>query len=567
MYHEAWSFRLKMFGLESVCKRMVVLFRRLSVFVLIAYASVGIGDEESTDGVHAHQSSHPLEGTLVFNAKNIEITEHARVGWFPEFTEELPPIEVELVVSGSNLIPANRGLVTTDHDRLDYIVSAGSIQQEGEELYAGLPFTIVNRVGNCTHNGVIRFKFNDSIQDGSLVVNQETCHFVKVDIEADLEIDWKSHAIKNRDEVIESYELEVASRLPVQSIETLVEKTGTDISKLMDVLPKDDGLSILGVYFDGIHYTTECRTRGEPYPYCDEMLFTSFSTAKSTFPAVVLLRLAQQYGLEVYDTRITKFIPETKSSLGSWREVTFDHVGDMASGNFNIKVPMADPSPGNFYADLDEAGKLAAALSWSDGAPPGSQFIYQTADTFILTVALNRFIESLDIGYDDAYKYLVAEVFEPLNLSDELADTRRTQEEGIPNSGSAFGGMGMWFNRDGIARLSKLLLHDGGMVGDTQVLHPDALAETLQRNGPPHGLATNFFGTYYNNGMWALPVHEILPDAFECDVWVPYMSGLSGVRVTLLPNDVIIYYFNDTQSFPIAEVIEFGNQLKSICHD
>ena len=522
-----------------------------------------------TDYSNASVEAPPFEGILTLEPQDLEVVEHQRMDWFPPVRGDLPKMKLAIVFHEGVVIPVERGLVTTQHTHFDYIASAGSVWQEGGKNWVGLPFTLINRFGNCTHNGVFNIRYDqEKVYEITISINQETCHFVQFDMRGSIaEFNFENQTIAERDDVIRQYEQEEDARIPTATIEELEEQTGSDIGDLMNVLPQDDGLTILGVYYDGVHYTTECRTRDDPYPYCDQMLLTSFSTAKSTFPALVLMELAQQYGLGVYEEQISEYLPEVQGSNGVWQNVTFDHVGDMTSGNFEIDDPLADATPANFYSDISQAEKLDAALIWKNGAPAGSKFIYQTADTFILVSVLDRFLKSMNDESLDSFNHLVDKVMRPLHLTPELMASRRTREEGVPNAGTAFGGMGMWWNRDGIVRLAKFMSIDQGRIGEKQILHPIALAETLQRQEPPNGIATKFFGTYYNNGMWALPIHEVLPNLFSCDVWVPYMSGLSGVRVTLFPNDTIIYYFNDTQSFPIVEAAVFANQLRPFCEE
>lgn len=538
---------------------------------LLTWVALSINAQwvEFTDYSNESVDAPPFEGVLVLDPIGLDVVEHQRMNWFPPVRGDLPKMNLEIVFHDGVVIPVERGLVTTQHPHFDYLASAGSVWQDGGENWVGIPFTLIHRFGNCTHNGVFNIRYDaEKVYEINVLINQETCHFVKFDLQGSVaEFSFETKTMPERDEVIRQYEQEENARIPTATIKELEEQTGSDISDLMNVLPQDDGLSILGVYYDGVHYTTECRTRGDPYPYCDQMLFTSFSTAKSTFPALVLMRLAQQYGLDVYTEQISKYLPEVQESKGVWESVTFDHVGDMTSGNFEIDDPMADATPANFYAHISEAEKLSAALVWENGAPAGTKFIYQTADTFILVSALNRYLRSKSDEPSDSFDYLVENVMQPLHLTPEVMASRRTREDGVPNAGTAFGGMGMWWNRDGIVRLAKFMSIDHGRVGEKQILHPIALAETLQRKEPPYGIATKFFGSYYNNGMWALPIHEVLPNLFSCDVWVPYMSGLSGVRVTLFPNDTIIYYFNDTQSFPIIEAAVYANQLRSFCEE
>jgi hypothetical protein len=73
-------------------------------------------------------------------------------------------------------------------------------------------------------------------------------------------------------------------------------------------------------------------------------------------------------------------------------------------------------------------------------------------------------------------------------------------------------------------------------------------------------MATNFFGNYYNNGMWANRIESL-----SCKPWVPFMTGLSGVRATLIPNDTIFYYFDDVQAFPLAEAVQEIDRGRPLC--
>ena len=277
---------------------------------------------------------------------------------------------------------------------------------------------------------------------------------------------------------------------------------------------------------------------------------TSFSTAKTSFPPVVMMRLAAAHDRGVFDARVANYL-DTSEAPGDWENVTFDHLVDMTSGNFVNPSPLADTGPGNFYADLDRDGKLAAALSWPNGAPAGSQFVYQTADTFMLVAALDAYLERHDLG-TDAFDYLVREVLEPLQTAPETRHSRRTRDEGIYNSGTAFGGMGMFWDRDAIVKMAKFLGADRGRIDGRQILDAEQLARTVQRHPTDHGIDMKFFGFWYNNGTWAYPATRLGVD-YACDVWVPFMSGLSGVRVFIAPNDAIFYYFNDVQAFPYQE--------------
>ena len=80
-----------------------------------------------------------------------------------------------------------------------------------------------------------------------------------------------------------------------------------------------------GVVVNGVNYLGGCQTRFGIYPYCESMRATSYSTAKSAFVSVALMRLAQQYGPEVADLLIKDYVPEYAASPGDWERVTFNH--------------------------------------------------------------------------------------------------------------------------------------------------------------------------------------------------------------------------------------------------
>jgi len=276
------------------------------------------------------------------------------------------------------------------------------------------------------------------------------------------------------------------------------------------------------------------------------------------------MALANERGMDVYDAKVADYLPETGHSPGEWGAVTFDHLGDMTSGNFTDDSPLADPQPADFYADLDRAGKLKAALSWPNGAPAGTRFVYQTADTYILVNALDAYIARHVEGFDDSFAYLVDRVLRPLGTAPEVHHTRRTRDDGRINSGTAFGGMGTFWTADALVKVARLLGNDGGAIDGEQVLAPAAVRAAMQRDPADRGIDMKFYGFWYNNGTWAYPATR-QGAAYDCDVWVPFMSGLSGVRALMMPNGLLFYYFDDAQQFPYAEAVEAAHAVRSLC--
>ena len=506
-----------------------------------------------------------LEGEIVALLNGLQISELQRAPFMPPVPKDLPQLAMSLKFIDGDLVPLNRGYTVTEHPLFDYFASPGKAWRGADgRNYGSIPFTLVHRWVNCSFNGVIDFEYTtNSIENANVHINQETCHFLKFDGHGDVEIRYAPKTIE-QDSVVRDYLEQKRSRLSVLPLSAFSERYSVDFQDFLVGLPEDDDLTIAGIYYEGVHYSTSCRTRGDDYPHCDHMLLTSFSTAKSAFPSVVLMHLAQKHGLNVYETKVADYVTETRSAPGDWSTVSFNHVIDMATGNYAIDLPMADPTPGNFYGLTDTKTKLRDALSWPNKSKAGTRFNYQTADTYILSVALDRYIREKD-KFHDSFSFLVENIYKPLGLSPEVMHSRRTFDDGKYNSGTAFAGMGMFWDRDSIVRLSRFLSLEEGKIGSEQILHPQALQATLFRDKNDLGMDMRMSGNRYNNGMWGTPAHLIDENLAACAVYVPNMSGLSGVKVLLMPNGLIFYYFNDAQQFPM-ESIRAANAVAPFCN-
>ena len=511
-------------------------------------------------------ASLALEGSIKVVGTELNVTDVHRESWLPPIGGTLPVMEFDVITVDRSLVPNPRSMQVSTHLLFDYIVSPGKSWSDGGEDWASLPFTLIHRWVNCTHNGILKFRFNESqIDQASIRIDQETCNFHKFDMSGDVQIEFAMREVDDSEDLREEFLAEIEGRLPIASFEEFNEKYDVDAEDFLSGLPLNDDLSVAGIYYEGVHYRTECRTRSDPYPYCDHMLLTSFSIAKSVYAPLALLHLSLGRRLPVNDEYVEEYLPEARDSPGSWDDVTFDNLVDMTSGNFEIDLPLLDPAPGNFYDLVDAATKLEAALSWENGAEAGTRFTYQTADTYILITALDRFLQNNGYGYSDSFAFVVDRIYRPLGLSPAVLGTRRTNEAYQTNTGRAYGGYGMWWDTDSIVKLAKFMLLDDGSIDDEPLVDPTLLNATLHRIDSDRGIDTRVFGMRYNNGMWAIPAHERLSDLEDCETWVPFMSGLSGIQIFLLPNGMIFYYFNDAQLFPSIPALSMSHQVSALC--
>ncbi|MBN1922498.1 MAG: hypothetical protein JW892_14720, partial [Anaerolineae bacterium] len=128
--------------------------------------------------------------------------------------------------------------------------------------------------------------------------------------------------------------------------------------------------------------------------------------------------------------------------------------------------------------------------------------------------------------------------------------------------GQAEGGYGTWWIPDDIAKISLLLNNDAGAINGAQILHPELLAATLQRDPEDRGVRINS-RQMYNNAFWA--THYTQAQGFDCEFWVTEMQGVSGNVVALFPNGITYYYFSDNREFTWDAALRESNKIMPLC--
>lgn len=513
----------------------------------------------------------------------LELSNEATSGGFAELRDDygytdntdsprkhLPEFSFEFVQKCSHLIPAIQGLSMTGHAYWNYIVGPGRAWKEnGDNGYtrASFPFALIQRNANCTHNGVMTFLFNaTSVSNVRYQITQETCVYFKFNMWGQLPATYTPGAVANPYWLKGTHALEVVTRLPTKPISALATdfpNSGVDVSVFGSGITPEH-MTTYGVLINGTNYVAGCGTRYGEYAYCGSMRLPSFSTAKSAFASVALMRLGQKYGTGVYNLLIKDYVPEYASSSGNWTSVTFNHTLDMATGNFWLAGFEADEGGlfmTTFFLAESYTDKIAAAFKFPYKAMPGTYWVYHTSDTFLLARAMNNYLQAHAGSDADIFNLVRDEVFIPLTLSAGAMTSLRTDNSA---TGQAFGGYGLFWTQDDIAKIAKLLNNDNGVIHGRQVLQPDMLADSLQDDPNDRGLDTTGTPVYkYNNGFWAKPFTPA--DGYTCSFWTPFMSGYGGITVVMMPNGSTYYYFSDNEEFSWSSAVSESNKLIPHC--
>ena len=497
----------------------------------------------------------------------------------------LPSFSFQFVQNGSYLIPVQQGLVITGNPAWNYIVGPGRVWREKSDhgyMRASLPFALVERNQNCVHNGEMTFLFDrsksPSISQVRYQVTQETCLYFKLNMWGQLAATYTPGNVANGLALQNAEAAEVANRIPTKPFSALATdypNSGIDIALFTRGFHSPADITTYGLLINGVNYVSRCQTRYGAYAFCDNMRLPSYSLAKSSFAGLAMMWLGQQYGSGVYGRLIRDYVPQYADG-GDWTNVTFNNTADMATGNYISAGNEADEGSSQERAFLiaePYSTKIADAFTpFPHKAVPGTTWVYQTHATFILTQAMNNYLQQQQGSGTDIFNSIRDAVFKPLNVSQGSLSTLRTDNSA---SGKPFGGYGLFFIQDDIAKIGRFLNNSGGVISHLQMLDPTRLQESLFRTANPAtlGVPVPDTGTpavpntfRYHNQFWAKHMTTAEFPQYRCNFWVPFMSGYGGITVLLLPNGATYYIFSDGNEFIWYTAVNEINKIAPLCH-
>ncbi len=496
----------------------------------------------------------------------------------------LPAFHFQFVQSGSYLIPDRQGLVITGNAAWNYIVGPGRVWREKSDhgyMRASFPFALVERNQNCVHNGEMTFLFNRALRPNiskvRYQVTQETCLYFKLNLWGQLAASYTPGRVENSQALKTAQADEVANRLPTKPFSALAADhphSGIDLANFTSGFKSPSDITTYGLLIDGINYASACQTRFGAYAFCDNMRLPSYSTAKSSFAGVATMWLGQQYGDKVYSQLIRDYVPQFTDG-GDWTNVTFNDTSDMATGNYISAIPQADedsPQEHAFLVAESYNTKIADAFTpFPHKAAPGTTWVYQTHASFILTQAMNGYVQHEQGRHADIFNSIRDDVFKPLHMSQGSLTMLRTDNS---ESGKPFGGYGLFFIQDDIAKIGRFLNNSGGVIDKIQVIDPARLQQSLFRTANPAALGVSVPDTgtpavpdtfRYHNQFWAKHMTSSEFPQYHCNFWVSFLSGYGGISVLLLPNGATYYLFSDGNEFLWYTAVNEINKIAPLC--
>ncbi len=344
--------------------------------------------------------------------------------------------DFEFVQDGDALIPVQRGPIPGTHPWWEFVLEPGKVWDEaGDNGYtrAAIPFALVQKNANCTHNGVLMILFGDDgvLANAVVQISSETCQYLQLDLWGSLKASYTPQPVAERAGIVRRYESEVADRIPTQPLSALSTVNGIDVAKL--AIGDASASTRHGVVFNGIHYVSSCATRHGNYPYCDVLDVPSFSVAKSVVAGIGLMRMEKR-DPGIKDRNVSDVVLASGCRRDDWRDVILVNLLDMATGHYNDPAYMVDEDSADvvrFFQPVENKYKLAFACeAYPRKQTPGQRWIYHTADTYLLGVALQTLLRAQpDHAHDDVFNDVVdTEIFAPLKLSPTTRVIRRSYD-------------------------------------------------------------------------------------------------------------------------------------------
>jgi len=512
----------------------------------------------------ARPARHTLRGTLTVAASSLTAARDGCAG-IPWPT---PAGSVAFFTHGEHLVPVVRDFVPPTGTLL---LSPGRVWSEpgdGGMSRASFPFVLVNQINNATHNGIATFLFDDTrVSALRLQVVQETAQWAKVDLWGQIPMTYTPGALADEAALRAGFADELRRQTPIRPWSAL---PASPALAAFDGDAVSADISANGLVVDGALYLRGCHTRYGPFPYCREMRHGVFSVTKSAAGAVALLRLAQKYGDSVLAEKLVDYLPAGLAHPG-WERVTFADALSMATGigdegrerDGSVLPDENRPKMIRWIRLKTAREKLEMALGYGTYPwGPGEVLRYNSTQTFVLAVALDTYLKRREGPTAHLWDMVRAEVYRPIGIAHAPA-MHTIEADG--SRGVPLLSYGLYLTVDDVAKITTLF-QNGGRHEGTQLLSATKVAEVLYRSGatvglPNPGLRNRFGEGRYHLSFWSVPYRA----REGCSFQIPYMAGLGGNLVALLPNGVSVFRFADGMNYDLDAMILAGESIRPFC--
>ena len=139
---------------------------------------------------------------------------------------KIPKADIDLIINPSGeVIPLKQGLIETNSKYWDILFEPGKWYVKDEKISIVLPFALIEKGQNCTHQGLM------IIENGiaGYQISSETCIYFQFNSQGQIDIKIKSFNLPNSDEILAEHVSYVSNRMSTKSVADLA-----DMNELFD---------------------------------------------------------------------------------------------------------------------------------------------------------------------------------------------------------------------------------------------------------------------------------------------------------------------------------------------
>lgn len=477
-----------------------------------------------------------------------------------------PKLHLDFISHNGELIPLIKEKISTKNQLSSYwdvMVGTGKLwleEKDGEWGRASFPLTLTDRWIGTARNCVASFVYKpDSISNVCLQCSQETADIDDkglANINGILSASFQAKQFADSIQIIEQHNLYESRRLPIHPLSEI--DLNNEVADYFEKMIVTNAPTSLGaVLMDSTLYLHPPKTRHGMYPYPSEMRHGLYSVTKSMAGALALMYFEERYEQDVFNELVSDYVPALADHVG-WRDVTFSQTLNMVTGTdggedaarlFNTLI-IAETAE-------DAINNVAKLGDLSES--PGQKFHYATTNLFVLSYALQKYVEEKE-GANVNYWDLVHEhVLVPIGADyfTVLHTIEEDENEAIPILG-----YGALPTIDEAAKIALLFANEGRLEG-MQILHKERVKEVFgETDWNGYNTNNDFRGSNYQHAFWSKEIKT-----GECKIKATYMLGFGENYVVFLPSKVIIFRFLDEHDLEIDKLIMAVENLKSSCQE
>ncbi len=498
----------------------------------------------------------PFSGVLIL--RETELNYPKEKEYYPG-ENIFPNLQLGFLSHNGELIPRRKERIFTSDSYWDVIVGTGKVWHEdddGEWSRASFPLTLTDRWVGQARNCVATFVYKtNAVSNVCLQCSQETADIDDKqlgNISGILPAEYQAEQFADSIHAIERHDQSRSGRLPIHPLSEI--DPDNEVAGYFEKMIYTNAPTSLGaVLMDNKIYLHPPKTRHGPYPYPSEMRHGLYSVTKSMAGALALMYFAERYQEDVFNEPISKYVPALANHPG-WQGVTFSHALNMVTGT------VGGEGPEHLFSTLIAAETAEEAINniaKLGDAPelPGQKFNYASTNLFVLSYALQNYVEEKE-GKKVNYWELVQEnVLVPIGAEHFTLLHTLENDEAQRMPILAYGALP---TIDEAAKIA-LLFANGGSHEGQQILNEERVKEAF---GNGYSTNNDFRGERYRHSFWSKEINT-----GKCRTTATYMLGFGENYVVFMPSKAVIFRFLDEHDLNIDKLIKGVEGIRPSCRE